>query len=148
MDFPWYNIYFGVGNLHSKANGRPRWAQRVLDRACAGWRVREVLPCGWVKIVLCGIIWDFQMIWGYHMIWDRQMIWGYQMIWDCSMIWGYQNIWYRNVLDYMMCLLCYAFKSGQVIWAQKEPRISWSCCVILPSTLLIILTYPHLIPSP
>ena len=29
-----------------------------------------------------------------------------------------------------MCLLCYAFKSGQVIWAQKEPRISWSCCVI------------------
>ena len=42
----------------------PRWVQRVLDRACAGW-VRDVLPCGWVKIVLCGIIWDYQMIWDY-----------------------------------------------------------------------------------
>ena len=60
----------------------------------------------------------------------NQMIWDYQMIWDCQMIWGYQITWYRNILDYMMCLLCYAFKSGQVIWAQKEPRISWSCCVI------------------
>ena len=73
----------------------------------------------------------------------NQMIWDYQMIWDCQMIWGYQITWYRNALDYMMCLLCYAFKSGQVIWAQKEPMNFLVMLCNLPS-LLIILTYPHL----
>ena len=114
----------------------------MLDRACAGW-VREVLPCGWVKIVLCGIIWDYHMIWGYHMIWDRQMIWGNQMIMGLFDDMGLSDYMVSECIGLydVLVVLCFQVRPSHLGTKGAQNFLVMLCN--LPS-LLIILTYPHL----